>query len=337
MSLPHEPHARQASSSPRATARRAPLAMYGQRGMAVIAALIVVAAVTTIAAMLMQRQGAYVQAVQTALVRAQLQAALHGGLLSAERQLRSDAERDARTHRGGLWAQPIVDTRLADVRQDDRPGPIITAQLQDEQGKLNLRSLAFQGRLDMALLEQVRKLCGLVGLEPSVADLIAQRILVSQPEANGVTEDEGARKREGVLAAAPIPRGLDDLRSVPGLDPAAIERLRPHLTLLPNATLVNVNTASPEVIAAIVPGLALDRARTLVAQRDGGQWFIDQTDFLNRLNMPELATNSVRIVVQSNWFQFVGAARLDQSIMLLHALLLRGGAEVHTIWSREGA
>ena len=38
-------------------------------------------------------------------------------------------------------------------------------------------------------------------------------------------------------------------------------------------TLVNVNTARAEVIAARVPDLSLEQAKALVAQRDAGMWF----------------------------------------------------------------
>ena len=63
---------------------------------------------------------------------------------------------------------------------------------------------------------------------------------------------------------------------------------------------INVNTASPEVLSAVIDGLDLDSARALVAQRERA-YFRDYADFSSRLPRGiEIATSDVG--VSSNYF-----------------------------------
>jgi general secretion pathway protein K len=63
---------------------------------------------------------------------------------------------------------------------------------------------------------------------------------------------------------------------------------------------VNVNTAAPEVLAAVVDGLGLDGARALVVQRERA-YFRSTSEFLDRLPRG-LTVPSGTISVGSNYF-----------------------------------
>ena len=84
-------------------------------------------------------------------------------------------------------------------------------------------------------------------------------------------------------ARAPPPRGVQELGAALGLDPAVRDELQRTMTLLPANTLVNVNTAPPEVIAALAPGLSIGQARAIAGERDRGNAFNNSGDFANRL------------------------------------------------------
>src|SRR3546814_9224689 len=75
---------------------------------------------------------------------------------------------------------------------------------------------------------------------------------------------------------------LDELALVRGFDVGVRARLAPFVTALPTTTALNVNTAPPEVLAAVVDGLDIDSARALVAQRNG-IFYRNNTDFLAQL------------------------------------------------------
>ena len=85
-----------------------------------------------------------------------------------------------------------------------------------------------------------------------------------------------------------------------GFDNAVIARLRPHVTALPRYTQVNVNTASAEVVAALVEGMDLDAARVLVAQRHK-IYFQNAFDFSSRVPSG-LRVHTEDITVSSDFF-----------------------------------
>ncbi len=74
---------------------------------------------------------------------------------------------------------------------------------------------------------------------------------------------------------------VDSLLDIPGYTPEMVARLRPFVTVLPTASAVNMNTASAEVIAAIVPGMNLSAAQAFVARR--------QTVFFHNVSDVQLA------------------------------------------------
>ncbi|MGK9568493.1 type II secretion system protein GspK, partial [Salmonella enterica subsp. enterica] len=89
-------------------------------------------------------------------------------------------------------------------------------------------------------------------------------------------------------AKYPMLRSLDDLSGIEGIDPQVLRRLHAFVSVLPGNTWVNGNTASAEVLSAVVPLLSLAQAQALVAERDSGRWFINRGDFVNRLRMPQV-------------------------------------------------
>jgi general secretion pathway protein K len=83
------------------------------------------------------------------------------------------------------------------------------------------------------------------------------------------TDDPGLADGNNNAPVAPLQViNVESLLDVPGFTPAAIEKLRPFVTMLPTTTSVNMNTASAEVIAATVPGMNLSQAQAFVARRE---------------------------------------------------------------------
>mgnify|MGYP002040408572 FL=1 len=133
-------------------------------------------------------------------------------------------------------------------------------------------------------------------------------------------------------------RSLDDLLGLEGVTPELLARLEPYVSILPGNTWINGNTASAEVLVAAVPGLDLSRARALVAERDAGHWFINRGDFVNRLRLPQLQVDQIKVGITSEWFLLQGQARRDQRRVSLQALLHRPEDRMpQVIWSRVGA
>lgn len=223
-------------------------------------------------------------------------------------------------------------------------------QLEDEQGKFNLRNLVVDGQVDSEALATFQRLCALIGIGERLATAIAGQVIDSYPQRPPVSPGsagqglQGGRATSPAVAAEPLParrpmlRSVDALVGLKGMDAEALQRLRRFVTVLPALTWINGNTATAEVLAAQVPGLSLQQAMALVAERDSGRWFINRGDFVNRLRMPQLAMANVRVGINSDWFRLRGQARLGSRELPLQALLRqREGRLPDVIWSRVGA
>ncbi|MEE1887254.1 type II secretion system minor pseudopilin GspK [Pseudomonas carassii] len=310
--------------------------------MAVISALLIAAVVAVIAAGMIERQGLLTRQVENRQLALQGQWALEGGLQLSRQVLFEQRLRDPLVRGGQPWSQPMRDVPSGSVRFD--------GQLEDEQGKFNLRNLVVDGQVDAEALATFRRLCTLIGIDERLATAIAGQVIDSYaqrppvtPASAGLALDSGratspTSAAEVLPARRPMLRSVEALAGLKGMDGQALERLRRFVTVLPALTWVNGNTASAEVLAAQVPGLSLQQAAALVAERDGGRWFINRGDFVNRLRMPSLAMANVRVGINSDWFRLRGLARLGSRELPLQALLRqREGQLPDVIWRRVGA
>lgn len=317
-----------------------------QRGMAVISALLIAAVVAVIAGGMLTRQTLFTRSLEAEQLRIQGTARLQGGL-QLSRQLLWDArQRDPLTRFGQPWAKPIVMPGSSLV---DTP---FEGQLEDEQGKFNLRNLVANERVDQEQVRAFERLCEQLGVAATVRARIVERVIAAYPRVlNPELADkapvsnsfDSGRDTSPDASSAPLAptrpmlRTLQDLRGVKGVTEALLETLVPYVTILPTNTWLNGNTASAPVLAAYVPGLSLQRAQALVRERDGGHWFINRGDFVNRLRMPELEMTSVKVGITSDWFRLRGQARSGQRRVELDALLQRSQDRLpQVIWSRVG-
>lgn len=133
---------------------------------------------------------------------------------------------------------------------------------------------------------------------------------------------------------------VDDLLTVKGFTPEMVERLRPFVIVLPKPTPVNVNTASAEVLAAVIPNYSLSEANALLARRRNVPWS-DAEMFKTEIGGTRVwADNSVS--VKSNWFIVNSRIRLERAALNAQSLIQRedntpggiGGA-VKVVWVRQ--
>lgn len=293
--------------------------------MAVITALLVVMVATVLVTGLLQRQANDVRAVENALSRSQARQLILAGLDWARAVLAADGRRFAVTRPDQLWAVPVEETRL--TQGDDDRVAVFSGAIEDAQARLNLAGLARDGQPDVAAVQHLERLLTMRGQQTGPALRIAQRIALAQAD----PLSDPARQ-----ALVPMPTALEHLSDVEGVTPALLEALRAVAVILPEPTRVNVNTASAEVIAAMVPGLSLSAARSVTAQRDRGQWFNDAADFINRLGPLEEGAPTDSFVVNSDWFLVKGAITFERAVIGTTALLQRGDAPSPAIvWIRE--
>lgn len=325
-----------------------------QAGMAVISALLVVAAVSLIAAGMIDRQATRVRTLESEQARVQARWLLSGGMDWARATLRGEARRSSVTHNGQLWATPISDLRISEegaARQ-----AVFSGRAEDEQGKFNLQNLARDGQVVPEQVQALSRLLQSLRLPVDLAPRIAERMARAQsrPASSKKNSETGAAQTDSNTdagtntdtpgpsggragtALAPGLRSIDDLRGMRGLDESALTALTPYLTVLPARTAINVNTAPAEVLATLSPGLSLSLAMTVADQRDRGQTFNNRADFINRLANPEIEIGSDAVAVDSDWFAVFGTVRLDRATVDMRALLQRDGQNMpRVIWMME--
>ncbi len=157
--------------------------------------------------------------------------------------------------------------------------------------------------------------------------------------AGGGAGGGGARlqavSREGI--GSPIKfLEVEDLLAVKGFTPEIVNKLRPFVTVLPDPTPVNVNTAPPEVLAAVVPGFSLSEANALVQRRRNVPWRGMQY-FIADIGGKTLTENSLD--VHSNYFIVSSRIRLDRAALNAEALIKRaptmGPGSISVVWVRQ--
>lgn len=278
-----------------------------QRGMAVIAAMLVVIAASVLAMALIDGQGRLVRVLSTERHLTQAHWLLRGGLDWSRVILHLDARENATTRLDGLWTQTLADLPVGPA--DNPRAALFSGRIEDAQGKFNLRDLATDGRASPAAVASLERLLQWLGRDPALAGALAQRVADSQPE-------------PGRAPVAMGLRSLDDLQGIEGLGLPGVEALRPYAVYLPETVPLNANTAPAEVLGAVIEGLGLAGARDLAAQRDRGLWFVNRGDLVNRL--PALQASQMRrLDVRSDWFSVAGEVSVGDTMVGLRALLQR--------------
>jgi len=263
--------------------------------------------VAVLAGAMLTRQTVFTRSLEAEQLRIQGQWLLQGGLERSRQMLWDARQKDVLTRLDQPWARA--------------QGGAFEGRIVDEQGKFNLRNLVNRQQVDSEQLQSFERLCRLIGVDPAVSRRISQRVIASyEPPAK-----------------YPMLRSLDDLSGIEGLDPNVLQRMQAYISVLPGPTWVNGNTASAEVLSAVVPQLSLSQAHGLVAERDSGHWFINRGDFVNRLRLPQVAVDAVQVGITSEWFRLQGQARREQRRVTVDALLHRPeDREPRVIWSRVG-
>ena len=268
--------------------------------------------------------------------RSRLQAGwlLAGALDWARARLREDGLHGGPVdHAGEPWAQTVLDMPLTDLGMAEpqsvagaEPVVLWSQQLSDAQGKLNVLNLVDGQRVSPTWQRAFEKLFELVQVPPEQLAILSFQLLQAQA-ALGVPGTGG----DAALASAPLlPQHISQLVWL-GLSPQSLQALAPHITLLPARSPINLNSASAEVLQAVLPEFSAADARALIAQR--------QRQPLQSVN--ELGDKTARgegqYSVSSRFFEMYAEVRQGPHSIAENALLQRDGPEVRTLWRQPVA
>ena len=330
-----------------------PLRGSRQRGAALLLAMLTVTLVATLAANALWQQWRALEIERAERQRAQAAWILAGALDWARLILREDARSNQTNgnpdHLGEPWALPLEEARLSSFLAADRNNnadstleAFLSGEMSDLQSRLNFNNLVRErsggvpaggnpgqagpgtGRtVEMSEpdLLMLRRLYELLGLPQAELNTAAQALL----ESTRLALSDPQPSRTPLL-----PAKLSQLSWL-GLSQQSLARLEPHLTVLPQRSTLNLNTASAEAIAASMPGLDLAQARKLVSARERTP-FRSLADAARLLPEGSVKPNDQSHGVRSAHFEVRGRLRLDDTIIEERSLVVRNNLDVRIVW-----
>ena len=333
--------------------------------MAIVTALLLTTLAVTIVASLFWQQQVQVRSMENQRLQFQTRWIVRGALSLSKLVLFSDFF----TSRGlttleGTWATPLEETRLDDYiererRDNENFNATLSGRLVDAQSRYNLNNLAKGRVINQDELAVFQRLLSNLQQDPNLALVVARQVARAQPRvqarpqsggsdssgtgSSGAEGGSGTGMGGGTSTALQAGSGeplellrVEDLLAVAGFTPAAVERLRDFVVVLPEPTPLNVNTAPAELLAALSPNLTVSEAAVLVNTRK-------RTPFNNTSNYktnPVVAAANrqpqASFDVKSSFFLAYSRVQLDRASLEAVSLLQRSNNGTSTVlWMRE--
>jgi general secretion pathway protein K len=304
----------------RGRGRQAP---HAQRGVALLVAILIVALGTILAAAIAYenamtfRRGAATFAFDQALLVQQGAEALAAyGLRLAQK---ADAQH---TYASQGWARPVGPIEVV-------PGVMLSAQLEDLQGRFNLNNLVRQdGTPDPVQVAAFQQLLAMLGLEPKWADFMVDWI---DRNISPVTPD-GAKDSVYMGQTPPYRTpnryitSASEVLALPGFGRDRYATLAPYVTALPYGTTLNVCTARGQVLDAFLghvdfssdlDGLAKNRAAA-------ASCFPNRTTDYQPAADPAVWKNiAAKVQMTSSYFRLTSLITIGSTEFNLYSLLLQ--------------
>jgi general secretion pathway protein K len=302
-----------------------------QRGVALVTALLVVS-LATVAAVAM-------------VTRLQVDMRRTGNLLNGEQAyayaiaaeswayviLRRDVKESDYDSLGENWA-----TALPPIAVE---GGFVNGRIEDLQGRFNINNLIDDGgeptEAEAAVNEEelayFTRLLELLELEtslvPALLDWLDADINTRFPDG---AEDDTYLLADPPYRAANRPMvSISELRLVKGFTPEVIAVLEPHVTALPEETVININTATPAVLRALHQDLDDSGVEQLIADR-GEDGYDDVGTFLEHDALAGLDLD-IDVDITSDWFNVLTATSVGRGQVQLESLFWRGDEQLQVL------
>ena len=282
-------------------------------------AMLMAALAAAVAATVFADQQRWSRTVEHRRDQVQAQALAVAGIQWGRQILYDDARRSAIDTLGEAWAVALPPIPLDNGE--------VSGSIVDAQARLNVNALGATSAVADLQRARIARLFAQRGGPSAAIDAIADWIDSDKIARDGGAEDAfyAERPRGGLTANAPVHR-VAELFEVKGVARASLSAAAPFLTALPADTPVNINTAPPEVLAAIVDKLTGDGLAQLVASRTQKP-FSTLAEFRARLPAPASVAVDDSLSVKSDYFYVTIIARQGLTVARARALLHRRSGE----------
>ncbi len=308
----------------------APASHRRQGGIALLMVMVIVALATLLATELVRQQQLQVHRGGNLLHGDQAFEYALGGEVWARRLLLKDAADSSHDSLDEFWNQGLPPTPI--------PGGTISGRLRGLQGRFNLNNLQAGQQPDTLWNERFERLLKDLdlpdGLRLAAVDWIDADSEV-QP-GGGAEDDFYSRLPEPYRAANRPFADVSELHLLRGVSSEIYATLLPQVTVLPDKTQLNVNTAPGEMLQAL--GLSSAEAEAVIAARD-------KTPFKTLdafTGLPVIAAaidggdfDDSALTVSSEYFELEVAVAMGDQRLVQYSLLKRDGKDTVTVLARR--
>ncbi len=251
---------------------------------------------------------------------------------------------------GEGWAKAVLFRTLKDNNWDslDEPwaqkmtpmdveGAMVWGWNEDLQARFNLNSLVVNGKQDKIAIGIFQRLLERLDLDAltaaAVVDWIDADNETSGPK--GAENDVYSRLKYPYSAANQPMQSASELLLVQGFNAKAWEKLKPFVVALPGQTPININTAPPEVISALAPNITLADAEQVIRTRFMNP-FKNLDSFRNHPNLVQAKAELQKLTeahldIRTSFFQVNAQAQVGRGRMILQSWLHRNPTSVIVI------
>jgi general secretion pathway protein K len=302
-----------------------------QRGVALITAVMIVAIAAAVAAKIAFAHQLWFRQMENVADRDATDLLRRGALHWASVALLEDAAHNSIDHLGEPWAQGLPTLPV--------DGGAIHVSVEDAQGRFNLNNLLVNNQPSPPDVAVFQRLLLLLKLDP----LLANALLDWMDADSNVTSPGGAEDVDYLALKTPYRAAnqpltsVDELRLVRGFDAKTVQTLLPFVTVLPAGTrsTINVNTASPTVLAALT-GMDLAVAQR-IAENRAATPMQNVADFTKQLPAGTPAVGSGLASVKTDFFLITLDTSIGRHQRRTVALLRRAGTATDWIWHKPEA
>lgn len=293
--------------------RSNPKSLNRQKGVVIVVALFIVAIVATMAYVMMTRAQRDTERTSLLLHATQAEFYAEGSIAWAKDQLKNDWE--TRKNNQIIDAIPLKSTT------NEINNYTISSTIYDLQSRFNLNQLK-DGNAQLAFKRLIQS------VDPKLADANAQQIILAIVDWIAPTTQESEYSKyymnlpEPYRAAHKPMLSESELQLVKGVTPELYAALQPNVIALPDSTLINVQTASPEVLMTLSPDMSLESAQAIDKIRKETPLVTTQA-FAGLDIVKNHQITADKITVSSNYFLVETDVKIAQQHALIYTLLER--------------
>ncbi|MGP9687693.1 type II secretion system minor pseudopilin GspK [Psychrobacter sp. AOP22-C1-C5] len=235
-----------------------------QRGVALLTILLLVVSITVVAGAMLASQKIAIRRSGLLFDQDQLLQDINAGQQLAITMIRADDKLNDTDSEHDIWAQPIPPYSLGTHS--------IAIELRDEASRFNINNLYQNGAVDTAALAVFQRLLTQLNVEPEIAIAV-----LDYQDTDGEVHEDGGNESTvyaeqlNATGSKALPNqpflSIEQLQDVQGVTAEVLTTLRPYITVAPYYLPINVNTASPVILAALVDSATSEQMQGLVEMR----------------------------------------------------------------------